>query len=71
MRADINAEIVNENIFPTPNEAAYEFINPEILNNPLIYPPNEALVNAELILPLSPEGQQLYEDIWGRFSNAP
>jgi len=71
MRADINAIVVNENIFPTPNEAAYEFIDPEILKNPLIYPPNEDLVNAELILPLSTQGQQLYDEIWERFSTAP
>ena len=71
MRADINAIVVNENIFPTPNEAAYEFIDPEILKNPLIYPPNEDLVNAELILPLSQKGQGLYEEIWERFSTAP
>ena len=70
MRAEINAIVVNENIFPTPNEAAYEFIDPEILKNPLIYPPNEDLVNAELILPLSQKGQLLYEDIWERFSTA-
>ena len=71
MRADINAIVVNENIFPTPNEAAYEFIDPEILKNPLIYPPNKDLVNAELILPLSTQGQQLYDEIWERFSTAP
>lgn len=71
MRADINAIVVNENIFPTPNEAAYEFIDPEILKNPLIYPPNKDLVNAELILPLSTQGLQLYDEIWERFSTAP
>lgn len=71
MRADINAIVVNENIFPTPNEAAYEFIDPDILKNPLIYPPNEDLVTAELILPLSTQGQQLYDEIWERFSIAP
>jgi spermidine/putrescine transport system substrate-binding protein len=71
MRAEINATVVNENIFPTPNEAANEFIDPEILKNPLIYPPNDNLVNAELILPLSPQGQQLFDEIWDRFSTAP
>jgi spermidine/putrescine transport system substrate-binding protein len=71
MRAEINAKVVNENMFPTPNEAAYAFIEPDILNNPLIYPPNEDLVNAELILPLTPEGQQLYDEIWERFTTAP
>ena len=71
MRADINAKIANENQYATPNEAAYPFIEPEILNNPLIFPPNEKLVHAELILPLTPEGQQIYDDIWKRFTAAP
>ena len=53
------------------NEAVYAFIEPDILNNKLIYPPNEYLINAELILPLSLEGQQFYEEICERFSTAP
>jgi spermidine/putrescine transport system substrate-binding protein len=71
MRADINAKIANLNQYATPNEAAYPLIEPEILNNPLIFPPNADLVNAELILPLSPQGQQLYDKIWERFTTAP
>jgi spermidine/putrescine transport system substrate-binding protein len=71
MRAEINAKIVNENLFATPNEASYPFINADILNNPVVFPPNESLVKAELILPLSSEGQQLYDDIWKRFTTAP
>lgn len=30
----------------------------------------EDLANAELILPLSPQGQKLYDDIWKRFTDA-
>lgn len=71
MRADINAEITNENLYATPNEAAFPFNEPEILNNPFIFPPNEDLVDAELIQPLSPEGQRLYDGIWERFITAP
>ena len=71
MRAEINAKIVNENLYATPNEAAYPFIKPDILNNPVIFPPNEDLINAELILPLTQAGQQLYDEIWERFTNAP
>lgn len=71
MRADINAKIVNENLYATPNEAAYEFIETDILNNRIIFPKNEDLHNAELILPLSPQGQQLYDEIWERFTTAP
>jgi spermidine/putrescine-binding protein len=68
MRADINAKIVNENLYATSNEAAHPFIEPDILNNPVIFPPNEDLANAELILPLTPQGQQLYDEIWERFT---
>ena len=71
MRADINAKITNENLYATPNEAAFAFIEPEILNNPLIFPPNEDLLNAELILPLTPQGQGLYDKIWERFTTTP
>jgi len=71
MRADINARIVNENGYATPNEAAYPFIEPDLLNNLMIFPLNDDLVKTELILPLSPEGQKLYDEIWGRFTTAP
>lgn len=71
MRADINAKIVNENLYATPNEAAYPLIESDILNNAVIFPSNEDLVNAELILPLSTQSQQLYDEIWKRFTGAP
>jgi spermidine/putrescine transport system substrate-binding protein len=71
MRPDINATIANENLYATPNEAALQFIDPEILNNPVIFPVNSDLVNAELILPLTPEGQLLYDQIWERFTTSP
>jgi spermidine/putrescine transport system substrate-binding protein len=71
VQADIIAKIVNENLYATPNEAAYEFIEEDILNNPIIFLPNEDLLNAELILPLSSQGQQLYDEIWERFTTAP
>jgi len=71
LRADINAKIANENLYATPNEAAFPFIEPEVLNNPVIFPPNDDLVNAELILPLTAEGQGLYDEIWERLISAP
>ena len=71
MRPELNAMIVNENLYATPNEAAYSFIEPEILNNSVIFPANKDLVNAELILPLTPRGQEFYDSIWERFLAAP
>ena len=71
LRADINAQVVNENLFATPNEAALPLIKTEILSNPVIFPANSDLANAELLLPLSPQGQQLYDQIWQRFNTTP
>lgn len=71
MRPEINAAITNHNGYATTNEAAYPFIEQEILNNPMVFPPMEDLVNAELILPLTPAAQQLYDEIWERFTQAP
>jgi hypothetical protein len=33
----------------------------------LVYPPTSALQNAEVVMPLNAEGQNLYEDAWARF----
>ncbi len=67
LRPEISAQMINEHYYPMANEAAEPFIDPEILNNPVIYPRDEDLRNAELILPLSPEGQEAYDDLMERF----
>ena len=71
LRADVNAMIANENLYATPNEAALPYIEPEIRNNPVIFPSTRELTNAELILPLSPKGQELYDKIWQQFVSSP
>lgn len=71
LRANINAMVANENLYATPNEAALPYIEPEILNNPVIFPSSRELTNAELILPLSPAGQELYDKIWEQFVSSP
>jgi spermidine/putrescine-binding protein len=71
MWAEVNAKIANENLYATPNEAAYPFIGSDILSNPLIYPPNEKLIDAELVMPLSEEGQKLYDETWERLIKTP
>jgi spermidine/putrescine transport system substrate-binding protein len=70
MRPDINAEIANQNYYATPNQAAWPLIDPLIYNDPVIFPPQEAMANVEIILPLSAEGQALYDSIWERFEEA-
>jgi spermidine/putrescine transport system substrate-binding protein len=70
MRPDIAARIANGSGFATPNEAARPYIAPEIARDTAVYPPDAILRNAEIILPLSTEGQALYDRIWSRFVDA-
>ena len=70
LRPEIAAEIVNENYFPTANEAAFKLIEPEIYNDPLVFPPNEKIQNAEVVVPLDAETQKLYDEIWQAFLDA-
>lgn len=67
LRPEISAQIINENYYAMPNEAAYPLIKPEILNNPAIYPEDRDLVHAEIFLPLSPAGDELYQQVWANF----
>ncbi len=67
LRPEVSARIVEELRYPTPNEAALPLIDLEILNDPIIFPPNADLKKAELILPLSPEGEERYAELWERF----
>ncbi len=67
VRPEISAEIVNQNYYANANEAARAFVEPEILDDPIVYPPNEQLVNSEVYLPLSLEGEAMYREIWQRF----
>lgn len=70
LRPEISAQIVNESYYPMANEAAEPMINPDILNDPVIYPPSEQLRNAEIIVPLGEEGENLFVAVWNRFIEA-
>ncbi len=70
LRPEISGAIINRNYAPMANEAASPFVDPDILSDPIIYPSNQSLRNAEVLLPLSPSGDELYADIWGRFLKA-
>lgn len=70
MRPDVAARIANASGFATANEAARPLLAPGIAQDPAIYPPDAHLRNADIILPLSAEGQKLYAGIWSRFIEA-
>jgi len=67
LRPEIGALITNENHYPTPNDAARAYVTPEILASPAVYPDTTEISSAEIIMPLSPEGEKLYAEIWERF----
>lgn len=71
LRPEITGQFVNEMYYAVANDPAEEFIDPAILSNPIVYPTNDMLANAELLLPLSNETQQLYDEIWKRYMDAP
>lgn len=71
LRPEISAQIVNEQYYATANEAALPLIRPKVLNDPVIFPPREAVQQAEVLMPLSPEGKALRERIWRRYLDAP
>lgn len=70
LRPEIAAEIANANHYATANLAALPLIDPEIRFDPVVFPGPQSLGGAEIVLPLSPEGQALYDDIWERFLSA-
>jgi spermidine/putrescine transport system substrate-binding protein len=70
LRPEITGQLVNANYYAMPNDAAAPYIDPAILNDPVIYPANQQLKNAEILLPLSPAGQSLHDEIWERFLKA-
>jgi spermidine/putrescine transport system substrate-binding protein len=70
LRPEISAQITNEVYYPSANEAARPLVDAELLNDPVVIPPLEAMKKAEVLLPLSPEGRELYAQIWDRFMAA-
>ncbi|MDG4597767.1 MAG: spermidine/putrescine ABC transporter substrate-binding protein [Candidatus Contendobacter sp.] len=67
LRPEIAAQQASEKKYASANEAALAFIKTEIRNDPAIYPPNQDLQKGHVILPLSPEGEKRYADLWARF----
>jgi spermidine/putrescine transport system substrate-binding protein len=67
MRPEKAALITNWTYYPMANEASYPFVDPVILEDPVSFPTNEEVRNAELLLPLSQEGQKMFEAEWARF----
>ncbi len=59
----VSAEITNEVLYPTPNQATYSFVDPKLLNDREIYLPDDVLQKAEMLRDLR-ETAELYEKAW-------
>ena len=70
LRPEVSAAFVNDYYYATANEAAYAFIKPEILADPIVFPPKSQAAHAEWWMPLSPAGDQLWNETWQRFLDA-
>lgn len=70
MRPEVAAIITNGFYYASVNELALPLIAAEIRENLAIFPPLESLENAEILLPLSPEGQLLFDAAWDQFLQA-
>jgi spermidine/putrescine-binding protein len=71
LRPEIGALLVKESYYPVANDAALALIDRQLLSNPTVYPRPSDLVNAEMTLPLSPEGKRLRAAAWAEFMNTP
>ena len=63
MEAEVAAAITNFTFYPSPNEAAREFIDPEILNNPGIYPPDEVRAKLQWLEDVG-DAVFIYDEMW-------
>jgi spermidine/putrescine transport system substrate-binding protein len=70
LRPEVAAAIANDNDYPSANVAALSHLDPEVRDDPLINPPSASLRNAELLLPLSEEGDSLAASFWAQFEAA-
>lgn len=73
LRPDISARITNATGYVTANADARSLIDPQLSHDPAVIPPDPELVKtiarAEVLLPLSPAGEQAYADLWQRFES--
>jgi len=71
LRPEVAAKISNQTYYASTNEEAVRYVDTEILLDPAVYPLPDDLKKAQLLLPLSPQGQELFDRMWQRFQDAP
>jgi spermidine/putrescine transport system substrate-binding protein len=71
LEPEIAAKLAGVNYYRVANDAALPLIDAELLNDPMLYPSTARLRSAEILLPLSPAGEQRYAEIWQEFLGLP
>lgn len=67
LEPEVMAEIANYNHYAPAHDGAISLLPTEIRSDPLIFPPDSVLANAEIILPISDQAEQLYLAAWEEF----
>ncbi|MCX8024067.1 MAG: spermidine/putrescine ABC transporter substrate-binding protein [Thermanaerothrix sp.] len=67
LRPEVAAQITTQSLWATANETSWAMTALEPQVRALVFPSTEALENAELTLPLSPEAEMTYNRIWEQF----
>lgn len=60
---EIGAMLSNYNYFASPNDAAFDYLDPEVREDPGIYPPDEVLAELEFIRDVG-EATLIWERLW-------
>jgi spermidine/putrescine transport system substrate-binding protein len=70
LRPEVAAEIMTIGYFTSANEAARQIVDPALANDPVLYPPQEVMQATEILLPLTPDGERRYAELWDEFVKA-
>lgn len=62
--AQNSARASNKIMFPTANEASFEFLNSELRDNPILFPSEESLENTHIKRPYSMPAQKAITRMW-------
>jgi len=68
LRPDVGAAISNYVFYASPNEAAFDLIDPEITGDPAIYPPQEVLDKLEFLVELG-DATKLYNEAFSQLKS--
>ncbi len=64
LRPEVAGQIIDANYYPIAHDTARSFTDASIRDDPVIFPATDDLQGAELQMPLTADGQRLWESAW-------